>query len=780
MFRELWNPTFVLLVTAFAAAPITATIGFWKPSRVAPVAIATTAIAFAAALWGWAADAPRLDSAWAPTWGLRLTFEADGLGVMYSLLATGIGLAVVVYSAGYLPLHLHHGHRPAKDAVRFFSFLLLFMGAMVGLVTARDSMLIFLFWDVTAIASFFLIGYDNQKAESHVAAMTAMLVTGSSAICLLIGISILQHQYGTYSLDTLIAVATPGREFTTAMILIVVAGLAKSAQVPFHFWLPRAMAAPTPVSAYLHSAAMVAAGVFLISRFSPLIALSDETLDLLLLVGFLSIAVGGVLALTRDVLKQLLAYSTISQYGYVVVMLGLGGEKGAAGASFYVIAHALSKSALFLTAGAVTEATGEKALTGLGGLIRRMPALAAGSGAAAAGLAALPLTAGFFKDELFFAAAHERGGIVPILAVAAAALTVGYMCRFWFGIFLGPVRTQPKGVSSVLVAPVVALGVLVIAGGIWPEPISRLAEMAGEATINQPVHVHAAYHFDSRAENVMAVISIAAGFTLAASGPFWRPFATGISRIGSKVGPQIWYDRSLFALNRLSDSVHRIEVRDLRSRVSTILLPAGILVGAGALAERNFDELRVGGFDLADLPLTLMVVIAACAAVTATLTINHLSMALVLSGVGYSLAVAYSLFGAPDVALVAVLIETLFTLLFFGMLTLMPGEIDHGFIQQPDPAAGPVKQSNRRNRDRVIATIAGGFAFIVTWGVLSRPSMFESVTVEQIALTPSAHGKDIVTVILADFRGLDTMGEITVIAIAFLGIATLLRRWRTS
>lgn len=780
MLREMWNPTFVLLAAAFAAAPCTAVIGFWRPSRVAPVAAITTAIAFAAALWGWAADAPRLDSAWAPTWGLRLTFQLDGLGVLYSLLATGIGLAVVIYSAGYLPLHLHHEHRPSKDAVRFFSFLLLFMGAMVGLVTARDSMLIFLFWDVTAIASFFLIGYDNQKPESHVAAMTAMLVTGGSAICLLIGVSILQHQYGTYSLDELIAVAETSRELTIAMILVAVAGLAKSAQVPFHFWLPRAMAAPTPVSAYLHSAAMVAAGVFLISRFSPLIALSDETLNLLLVIGFVSIAVGGILALTRDVLKQLLAYSTISQYGYVVVMLGLGGEKGAAGASFYVIAHALSKSALFLTAGAVTEATGQKALSDLGGLLRRMPALALGSAAAAAGLAALPLTVGFFKDELFFAAAHERGRVVSILAVLAATLTVGYMCRFWFGIFAGPLRSTPKRVSPFLIGPVVVLGVLVIAGGIWPDPIARLAGVAAEATINQPTHVHVAYHFDTRAENVMAIVSIAAGFTLAATGSLWRPAATFVARLGSRIGPQIWYDRALYGLNLLSDSAHRIEVRDLRSRVSTILLPAGILVGAGTLAERNFDELRVGSFDLADLPLTMMIVIAAVAAVTATLTANHLSMALVLSGVGYSLAVAYSLFGAPDVALVAVLIETLFTLLFFGMLTLMPDEIDHGFIQQPDPTPGPARQSNRRNRDRIIAVIAGGFAFIVTWGVLSRPTAFESVTVDQIALTPAAHGKDIVTVILADFRGLDTMGEITVIAIAFLGIATLLRRWRTS
>ncbi len=292
--------------------------------------------------------------------------------------------------------------------------MLFFMGSMVGLAMAQDLVLLFVFWDLTAVASYYLIAYDRHDPDARASALMALVVTGVTAVLLLIGTLVLYAAYETLSVPELAGRVEPGLLLDVAGLLIVAAALAKSAQVPFHFWLPRAMAAPSPVSAYLHSAAMVAAGVLLLGRVYPLVEKSQLLLDVLLVVGLLSMAVGGVLALTRDVLKQLLAYSTISQYGYVVFMYGLGGEYGAAGAAFYVIAHALAKCALFLTtAGAVTEETGEDHLSNLGGLRKPLPLLAAASGAASAGLAALPLTIGFFKDELFFEAALERGPSSP-------------------------------------------------------------------------------------------------------------------------------------------------------------------------------------------------------------------------------------------------------------------------------------------------------------------------------------------------------------------------------
>jgi len=596
-----WNATLVLLVTALAAAPLTALAGFWRRTLATPVAIVTTAAAFAAALWGWAEGGPTLDAPWAPAWNLRLTFELDGLAALYSLLATGIGLAVVIYASRYIPLHLAHSERDQGDIVRFYGFLLLFMGAMVGLVMAQDLFLIFLFWDLTAISSYFLIGYDSEREDARASALMAFLITGISAVCFLIGALLLYSEYGTFALPDLMARTESSRLVTTAVALISAAALAKSAQAPLHFWLPRAMAAPTPVSAYLHSAAMVAAGVFLLGRVHPLLEKSDVVMNALVVIGFASMATGGCLALTRKVLKQLLAYSTISQYGYVVVMLGIGGADGAAAASFYVIAHALMKCALFLTAGAVTEATGQKALTGLGGLWRRMPLLAVGSGAAAAGLAALPLTAGFFKDELFFKAADHEGNPIRLLAVAGAALTFAYSWRFWGGIFAGPLQTEPKPLSIRLTAPVAVLGALVLLGGVWPHPFARLAEDAATVTAGTPVHIEVAYHLDSRVENVMAIAAIAVGLVLIFSRPLWQPALVAISTTTVRFGPERLYWAVLLGLNRLSDRMHRIEIHDLRGRVATILLPAGLLVGAGVAGARPHRR----AVDVAGLALEL-------------------------------------------------------------------------------------------------------------------------------------------------------------------------------
>ncbi|MDQ3285715.1 MAG: oxidoreductase, partial [Actinomycetota bacterium] len=425
------------LLVALLAAPAAVLAGAWRHSWAPPVALTFAGLAFFATVFGWYWGGGSVDVAWAPAWDLRFFVALDGLAALYAMLATGIGFLVLVYSSRYVRLHLAHEGRPESEETRFYGFMLLFMGSMVGLAMAQDLVLFFVFWDLTAIASYYLIAYDRHDPDALASALMALVVTGVTAVLLLIGALILYAAYGTFSVPELAGRVEPGPLLNTAGVLIAIAALAKSAQVPLHFWLPRAMAAPTPVSAYLHSAAMVAAGVLLLGRVYPLLQKSQLLLDALLIVGLFSIAVGGVLALTRDVLKQLLAYSTISQYGYVVFMYGLGGKYGAAGAAFYVIAHAFAKCALFLTAGAVTEETGEDHLSRLGGLRKSLPLLAAASGTASAGLAALPLTIGFFKDELFFEAALERGLLFAGLAVLGAALTFAYTWRFWGGLFLG-------------------------------------------------------------------------------------------------------------------------------------------------------------------------------------------------------------------------------------------------------------------------------------------------------------------------------------------------------
>jgi multicomponent Na+:H+ antiporter subunit A len=723
---------------------------------------------------GWYSGGGSVDVAWAPTLDLRLSLELDGLAALYSLLATGIGFAVLVYSARYLPLHLEHeshAGKPEHDrGVRFYAFMTLFMGSMVGLAMAQDLILIFLFWDLTAIASYFLIGFDRHKDESRASALMALVVTGSTAVLLLIGALILYSAYGTFSVPELERVTEPGTLLTVAGGCIAVAGLAKSAQVPFQFWLPRAMAAPTPVSAYLHSAAMVAAGVLLIGRVYPLLQKSETLLTALMVVGLLSIAVGGILALTRDVLKQLLAYSTISQYGYVVFLYGLGGEYGAVGAAFYVIAHALAKSALFLTAGAASEATGETRLTRLGGLAPHMPWLAAGSGAAAAGLAAVPLTIGFFKDELFFGAALERGVPFAFLALAATILTLAYTWRFWSGVFLGPYRTRAEPVSRAMTGPILVLGALVLLGGIVVGPFAELARAAGAASyIGSVQSVEPAYHLDARAENLLALATFGLGALFILARPYWRGATEIFARIGEVAGPERGYNASVDGLNRLSDAMHNIEVRDMRGRVAAILLPAGVLVGIGFLATLQEGTYTVGGVSGQDVPLLLALVAAALAAIATAFARKHVTIALVLSSAGFSLAVAFAFFGAPDVALVAVLVETIVTLVLLGMLRLIP---------RKTLESGARITTGAVRRKSLVAVVAGCFAMAIAWSTLSQPATSESVAQQHIALAPEAHAQDVVTVILADFRGLDTMGEISVVALVLLGVATLLARGR--
>ena len=761
--------TLLPLLMALCAAPLALLAGALRPAWAARSGAALAALAFAATLWGWVHGGAGFDLPWAPSWGLRLAFALDGLAALYALLATGVGCLVLTYAAAYMPHHLEEQGRPAGEQTRFVALMLLFMGAMVGMVMAQDLVLLFVFWDLTAIASYFLIGYDRQLPAAREAALMALLVTGVSALGLLIGALLLYIAFGSASIPVLLGQARPGWLTTMAGGLILLAALAKSAQVPLHFWLPRAMAAPTPVSAYLHSAAMVASGVFLIGRLYPLLSLNDVLLDIMFGVGLVSILLGGLLALASDTMKRLLAYSTIAQYGYVLAMFGLGGAAGVAGATFYVLAHALLKCALFLTAGAITEATGERKLSRLGGLRRELPALAVASGLAAAGLAGAPLTIGFFKDELFFAAALERGWPVAALAVLSAASTAAYAWRFWSGIFLGRRRAAPEPLAPALVLPIALLAGLALLGGLLPGLFARLAEAAAAATYARELKIELAYHLDARPANLMALAAYALGAGLALARPRWGRSLGRLNELAQQIGPEHWYLRLLAALNHFSHRLLRLERRDLRSRVAAVLLPTAALIGLGVSATPTQGTYRLGTLTATDLPLILCLLVAATAALVSTRPRNHLALALALSFVGFSLAAVFAGLGAPDVALVAVLVETLLTPLLLGCFALFPPEaLSDQERREPPPSV--------RRRNIGVSLAAGGGAFVVVWGVLSRPAAATSVAAEYIRLTPDAHGRDVVTVILADFRGLDTLGEITVIAVALLGIASLIAR----
>jgi multicomponent Na+:H+ antiporter subunit A len=734
------------------------------------LACAVAAVGFVLCLLGGLAGGGAFSVPWAPSLDLRLSFALDGLGVLYGLLATGVGALVFAYGTRYLTLHLEHERRDAVERWRFWPWMALFAVAMVGLATAQDLVLVFVFFDLTAVCSYFLIGFDRREREARTSALMALLVTVVAAVAMLVAAVLLYTEHGTFSIPELLARAGPSTTTTLAAVLLAVAALAKSAQVPLHFWLPRAMAAPTPVSAYLHSAAMVAAGVLVLGRVHPLLARSEVVLDGLVVVGAVSVVVGGVLALRQDVLKQVLAYSTISQYGYMVMLYGMGGTAGNGAAMFYVLAHGVAKSALFMTAGAVTMATGEDRLSRLGGLGRRAPVLAVAAGVASASLAALPLTVGFFKDELFFTAALEHGPWITVLAVVAATLTFAYIGRFWTALFLGPARGQVGATSALLTAPVVVLALIAVFGGLVVAPFARLAGDAATVSAGGPVTISPAYHLDARPENLMAVAAWVLGGLLVV-----LPRLTGrVSRVlavaGERWGPRRAYEAALHALDRAAAALHDREVRDLRSSIAAVLVPAGVLVGLAFLATPTAGAYLVGavvGADWLILPLLALIVVATVVLAQARI---RLVVALALSVVGFALAAVYALVGAPDVALVAVVVETMLTLVFVAALTRMPEEA-------PDRDTAVPARTSRRRRDAIAGVVAGLAVFVSVWGFLSQPAA-DSVSDEHIRLTPGAHGGDVVTVIVADFRGLDTLVEITVLLVAVIGVATLMRRGR--
>jgi multicomponent Na+:H+ antiporter subunit A len=467
-----------------------------------------------------------------------------------------------------------------------------------------------------------------------------------------------------------------------------------------------------------------------------------------------------------------LAYSTISQYGYVVMLYGIGGADGNAAAAFYVLAHGVAKSALFMTAGAVTMGTGEDRLSRLGGLGRRMPVLAAAAGAAAATLAALPLTIGFFKDELFFTAALGAGSATTAVAVVAAALTFAYIGRFWLRLFLGPARGRLGARSGLLVAPVVVLAAVAVAGGLVATPFARLAGAAAGVSNGAPVTVAPEYHLDARPENLMVLAAWGVGGLLLALPRLSGAVSHGLAALGDRLGPRRAYGAFLHALNRVSAAMHEREVRDLRNSVAAVLVPAGALTGLAFLATPTAGAYVVGVVVRADWLVLVLLALIIIATATIGRSRSRLTMVLALSVVGFALAAVYALLGAPEVALVAVVVETMLTLVFLGALARMPG-------------AGPGRATDRvlptrpgrRWRDPLAGGFAGLAAFASIWGFLSQPGP-SGVAGEQIRLTPAAHGSDVVSVILADFRGLDTLVEITVLLVAVVGVATLLHRGR--
>jgi multicomponent Na+:H+ antiporter subunit A len=699
--------------------------------------------------------------AWVPELGLEAAFSVDGLGLLFALLICGIGALVVLYADRYL------SHDPGRS--RFHPMLLAFMASMLGLVLADNLLLVFVFWGLTGITSFLLIGYEHEKETSRKAASQALIVTVAGELAMMAGLVLLAQLAGTYSLSALPAAGEAVRadsSYPLVLLLILAGAVTKSAQFPFHFWLPGAMAAPTPVSAYLHSATMVTAGVYLLSRLAP--TLGDTVLWTTLLMGFggVTMLIGGALSLRERDLKRILAYSTVGALGFMVLLVGTGTVVGASAAMALLLAHALYKGALFLVTGAVDHETGSRDVDRLAGLRHVMPVTALAAGLAALSMAGVPPLLGFAGKELGIKSGLDVPAVAILVTgvvVAAGAATAAVAGIAGFAPFLGRLRVPREGVHEapwpLWLAPL-ALGGIGLFAGLLPElGAGPLVAAAADAisTVGDRVPVAPWYGVDQAL--ILSVLSLAAAAVLFARRRDVRVLIAH-SDPGHRIGPARAYAHLEQGMNtgaKLLTGIlqnGRLRVYLLTVVVTLIVLEWTILIGLAGLPPFEMPtELYIW-----ELGVATAIVAGAFVAVR---TESRLSAVTALGIVGYGIAVIYLLFGAPDLAMAQILIETLTVLLFVLVFYHLP-------------RFSAVSGRASRLRDAVIALAAGSMLTILVLATSTGPHDPISTFFAEVS-QPIAHGRNVVNVILVDFRGLDTLGEIAVLAVAGFGVYALLK-----
>ncbi len=727
---------------------------------------------------------------WIPSLGVSLSFYLDGLGLLFALLISGIGTLVVIYAGRYL------AGKPQLG--RFYTLVLMFMASMLGVVLAGNVITLFVFWELTSLTSYLLIGLDHEREKARAAALQALLVTGGGGLALLAGLVLLGQVAGSLELSALLSNGAAVREhalYLPILLLILLGAFTKSAQVPFHFWLPNAMEAPTPVSAYLHSATMVKAGVYLLARLSPVLGNTEPWHYLVTGAGMATMLLAALLALGQTDLKRILAYSTVSTLGALVLLLGLDTTLSAKAAMLFLLVHALYKGALFLVAGAVDHETGTRDIRRLGGLARAMPITAAAAGLAALSMAGLPPMLGFINKELLYEAklqAPRAAGLVTAAGVMANMLLVAVAGIVGVRPFWGrrpvpdaqphvPGTSEVPGTSSALPkkpheAPLAMwLGPALLAGlglinGLFPDALpSVLVSAAASAVRGQPTEVELALWHGISPIFALSVLTVVVGAAIyVGRDPLYRmaqqfvPWFIAALRAVGHWGPEGGYNLALRGLNSLASAQTRLlQSGYLRFYLIIIMLTTvglggytllsrvGLAWPAGQSSDVRFYEVLIG---LLILAATLL----------ALLSTSRLTVVAALGVVGYGVALIFTLFGAPDLAMTQFAIETLTVFLFVLVLYRLPR-----FAYYSSRPA--------RLRDAVVALAAGALMTALVLVTTSVPLQSRLTPFFAANAVPLARGRNIDNVILVDFRGLDTLGEITVLAVAGIGVYALLK-----
>lgn len=704
---------------------------------------------------------------WLPQAGLDLGLRMDGLGALFVLLILGIGLLVLLYAHYYLT---------KEEAVgRFYSFFLVFMGAMVGVVLSDHLLQLLVFWELTSLSSFLLIGFNHQRREARDGAAMALTITGGGGLALLAGFLLLGQIAGTYRISALLDMGDLIRAhplYTPALVLILLGAFTKSAQFPFHFWLPRAMAAPTPVSAYLHSATMVKAGVFLLARLFPVLAGTEPWFFIVGGIGLLTLLYGAYHALFQHDLKGLLAYSTISHLGLIVLLFGIDTPLAAVAGVFHIINHATFKASLFMAAGIIDHETGTRDMRFINGLWGYMPRTAALAMVAAAAMAGVPLLNGFLSKEMFFAetlhlsALGPARGLVPLAATLAGVFAVAYSARFIHDVFF---NGEPKGLPiyppheppRFMRLPVVILvGQCLLVGivpGLTVAPFLALAagDMLGTPL---PDYSLAIWH-GFTTPLAMSLAALIGGLTLYAARQ--RLFAFHRQRWPS-VDALVLFQTALDRLAAMARRLTRLVANGSLQQAIALVLLATILAVYWPLATTPSSITGPVRFSSIDgLTLTGALLMMAAAMLAVYWHRHRFTVLVALSVVGLMVVLAFVRFSAPDLALTQLAVEVVTILLLILALFFLPRR---GQSKSQPP---------RRVFHLLLALAMGTAAGLLTWGVLTRP--FDSIAAFFLANSlPGGGGANVVNVILVDFRGFDTLGEITVLAVAALGIQALL------
>ena len=695
---------------------------------------------------------------WVPALNLAVSLRLDGLSLLFGLLITGIGALVLVYAGGYL--------KGDERLGRLWMSLLLFMAAMLGLVMAENLLTLFIFWELTSITSYLLIGFNSDRPESRASALQALLVTGGGGLLLLPGLLLLGLAGGSFEISALLHNAETVRQhaFYVPMLVLILAGaFTKSAQFPFHFWLPNAMAAPTPISAYLHSATMVKAGIYLIARLHPILGGTDEWFWMIAPVGTITMVLGAAMALRATDLKQILAYATISVLGTLTMLLGIGTDAALTAALAVLMAHAFYKGGLFMVAGAVDHAVHQRDIRKLAGLRSAMPATFAAAMLAGVSMAGVLPTFGFIAKETWYEAVGDVAGVslltASVLSNIALVAAVGLVCiKPFFGRRTD--ATQPAHEGGLpLWGPPVALGIAGFWLGLMPARGSELLACGSHTVAGRAVPVELALWHGVNVTLLLSFLTLAGGITLYWQRHRLRSVFTTADRF-IHYGPSWVYGWLLKSVNQLARGQTAILQNGYLRFYLLTMVGLTVLSVWLALGDELRSHLKPMPFDyqIHELLLAGLILMAAVVAVRARTWLLAVGA---LGIVGYAVAGIFVLFGAPDLAMTQFVIETLTVILFVMAFSRLP---DFSRLS-----------SNRtRGRDAAIAVVAGTTISVLLLFAMTVRSDHPISDYYVAHSVSEAHGRNVVNVILVDFRALDTLGEITVLSIAAIGVYSLL------